>query len=495
MNRITRRRFVKSSLAAGAAFAIGGTKSSGQIIGSNETILIGVAGINGRGKDHIAQWLGMKDVRISHLIDIDSRLFKGAVQTIEEKSGRAPQCVQDIRKALEDKDLDAISIATPNHWHALMTIWACQAGKDVYVEKPLCHNVHEGRIAVQTARKYNRIVQQGTQGRSGNLGEAIQALCKSGKYGKLLIARGTCYKRRDSIGFKEPKEPPKEIDFDIWLGPAPLQPYHENLVHYNWHWFWDFGNGDIGNQGVHEMDKARWGIPGAILPKSVVSVGGRFGYKDQGQTANTQIAVLDYGGTQLIFEVRGLPRAKGAKEMDTYYEQGSDGNLYHFEKGIVAPRKNPKGDQLVFYPDGKGAGEVLRDVQLTLRGDDRHFRNFIEVMRSRKVEDLRADVEVGFYSCVPIHLANASYRLGEEVPFTTQPKVFEGNAAALETLERMAEHLKKNEVKLEETMLRVGPKLMFDAATEKFTGPLADKANELITRKYRPPYLVPDKVA
>jgi predicted dehydrogenase len=487
MSRVTRRSFLKGSLAmAGATFAISGTKSSGQIIGSNETIVIGVAGINGRGGAHINEWSGMKDVRIGYLIDIDSRLFKGRTKRIEDKAGKAPQCVQDIRKALEDKNLDAISIATPNHWHSLMTIWACQAGKDVYVEKPLCHNVHEGRIAVETARKYGRVVQHGTQGRSGNLGEVIQALCKKGTYGKLLIARGLCYKRRDTIGFKETKEPPAGVDFDIWLGPAPKQPYHENLVHYNWHWFWDFGNGDIGNQGVHEMDKARWGIPDATLPTSVIGVGGRLGYKDQGQTANTQVSILEYGDTLLMFEVRGLPNAKGAKEMDRYFGQGV-GDTYHFEKGVVAGNR--------FYPDGKGEGERLPALDLPERGEGGHFRNFIDVMRSRKIENLRADVLVAFYSCVPIHLSNISYRLGEEVPFTTQPKVFEGNKPAIEALERMADHLKKNEVKLEETMLRVGPKLTFDPKTEKFTGALADKANELITRKPRPPFVVPDKVA
>ncbi len=485
MSHITRRNFVKGSLAAGAAFAISSTKSSGQIIGSNETILVGVAGINGRGNSHISAFSNMKNVRVAYLIDVDSRLFKGRVQKLEEKQGRAPQCVQDVRKALEDKDLDAISIATPNHWHSLMTIWACQAGKDVYVEKPLSHNVHEGRIAVETARKYNRIVQHGTQSRSGNLGEVIQALCKKGIYGKLLVARGLCYKRRNSIGFKEPKEPPAELDFDIWLVPAPKQPYHENLVHYNWHWFWDFGNGDIGNQGVHEMDKARWGIPGATLPTSVISVGGRLGYKDQGETANTQIAILEYGDVLLMFEVRGLPSAKDAKEMDKYFGQGV-GNTYHFEKGVVAGNR--------FYPDGKGEGEKLPVLELPERPEGDHFANFIACMRSRKVEDLRADVLVAHYSCVPIHLANASYRLGEEVPFTTEPKGFEGNKWGIEALERMAEHLKKNGLDLKETTLRVGPKLTFDPKTEKFTGPLADKANALITRKYRPPFVVPDKV-
>src|SRR5262249_11232721 len=225
---------------------------------------------------------------------------------VEEKGGNGPQAVEDVRKALEDKNLDAISIATPNHWHSLITIWACQAGKDVYVEKPCSHNVHEGRIAVETARKYNRIVQHGTQKRSSGDWAHVMEAIKSGQLGKLLLARGLCYNSRDSIGFKQPSDLPAEVGFNLWLGAAAERPFHTNLVHYNWHWFWDFGNGDIGNQGVHEMDVARWGIPGATLPKSVVSLGGRFGYKDQAETPNTQIALFDYGNTQLIFEVRGL---------------------------------------------------------------------------------------------------------------------------------------------------------------------------------------------
>ena len=251
-------------------------------------------------------------MQITYLIDPDTRTFARHLKTIENDGGNTPKTVQDVRKALDDKDLDAVSIATPNHWHALMTIWACQAGKDVYVEKPCSHNVHEGRIAVEIARKHNRIVQHGTQSRSsGELGAGRGRPSAVGKLGKLLVSRGLCYKARGTHRRSKPTtSPPAELDFNLWLGPAAEQPYHENLVHYNWHWFWDFGNGDIGNQGVHQMDIARWVIPGATLPKSVISLGGRFGYNDQGETPNTQIAIIDYGETQLIFEVRGLKTDK-----------------------------------------------------------------------------------------------------------------------------------------------------------------------------------------
>jgi hypothetical protein len=321
------------TLAAASTITLAGTKSSGRVLGANETIRVGVAGLNGRGGAHVGAYAGMNDVAITYLIDPDTRTFAKHLKRLQDR-GDKPTCVQDVRKALDDKSLDVISIATTNHWHAPMTIWACQAGKDVYVEKPCSHNVHEGRIAVEVARKYGRIVQHGTQSRAGDSGARIAALARSGKLGRLLVSRGLCYKSRGSIGVKPPTPAPNELDFNIWLGPAPEQPHHGNLVHYNWHWFWDFGNGDIGNQGVHQMDIARWAIPDATLPTSVLSIGGRFGYTDQGQTPNTQIAIFDYGPTQLIFEVRGL-------KTDGYYEQ-KVGNTFHFEAGTIAGGK--------FYP-------------------------------------------------------------------------------------------------------------------------------------------------
>ncbi len=305
-----------------------------------------------------------------------------------------------------------MSVATPNHWHALITIWACQAGKDVYVEKPCSHNVHEGRIAVEAARHYKRIVQHGTQSRSSHDWALAAAAIQSGKLGKLIVSRAFCYKPRGSIGVKPNTDPPEQVDFDLWLGPAPKQPYHANLVHYNWHWFWDFGNGDIGNQGVHQMDIARWLIPAAssnghsasaTFPKTVLSLGGRFGYRDQGETANTQITVMDYGDTQLIFEVRGLNTGpfKGQKV----------GNIAHLDEGMIAEGK--------FYPNGKTSPVPLASlvkVEVERGPGHGHFENFIAAVRSRKVDDLNADILEGHYSAALCHLANISYRLGHEVP-------------------------------------------------------------------------------
>src|SRR5215212_2591324 len=238
MSRLSRRGFLKNSIAgAGAGLLINGTKATGNFFGANDTIRVGVAGINGRGGSHISEYSKMPDVKIVYLIDPDQRLFKkkGKKASTGEAATDEPKMVTDIRRALDDKDVDAISVATPNHWHSLITIWSCQAGKDVYVEKPCSHNIHEGRMAVETARRYNRIVQHGTQSRSSGGWEKVMAAIASGKLGKLLVSRGLCYKNRPSIGVKAPTAPPDGVDFNMWLGPAPEQPFHTNLVHYNWH--------------------------------------------------------------------------------------------------------------------------------------------------------------------------------------------------------------------------------------------------------------------
>jgi len=476
---LNRRDFLQGTLAAAATVTLAGTKSSARVLGSNDTVRVAVAGLHGRGGAHIGEFAGMKGVQIVALIDPDTRTYASRIKEIEKKAGNTPKTYQDVRKALEDKDIDAISVATPNHWHSLITIWGCQAGKDVYVEKPCSHNLHEGRIAVETARKYKRIVQHGTQNRSSDSWAGLAALARSGKLGRLLVSRVLCYKPRGSIGFKSTTKPPAEVDFDIWQGPAQEHPFHANLVHYNWHWFWDFGNGDIGNQGVHEMDKARWMIPGATLPHSVISLGGRFGYKDQGETPNSQIAVFDYGPTQLIFEVRGL-------KTDNYYEQ-KVGNTLHFEEGTVSNGK--------FYPRGKDKPEPLPKVE---HADRRGigggiFGNFIAAVRSRKQESLDADIQEGHYSAALCHLANMSYRLGEDVPFNPQSKTFGDNREAYETLARLEENLAKgNGLQLDGLKYRLGRTLKVDAKTETIEGD--SEANKLLTRNYRKPFVVPEKV-
>src|SRR5262245_60438938 len=355
MKKISRRGFLKGVAAAGASFplaTIAGTKASGRVLGANDVIRVGVAGIHGQGNAHIDQYLGLKGVQVTYLIDPDQSLFASRGKKVREKGGNDPTCVQDVRKALQDKNLDAISIATPNHWHSLMTILACQAGKDVYVEKPLSHNVTEGRRCVEAARKYNRIVQHGTQQRSSRRCANEIAAVQSGKYGKLLVSKGYCCKPRWSSGAKEARTPTPDLDFNVWLGPAAEQPFHDNLVHYNWHWFWDFGNGDIGNQGIHELDVARWAIKGATLPNKVWSLGGRLGFADQGQTPNMQMAVMEFGDVLLVFEVRGLVENKTQYKLKV-------SNEYYTTEGRIAGG--------MFYPKSGAKPEKLApmDVRVT----------------------------------------------------------------------------------------------------------------------------------
>ncbi|MGQ9761169.1 MAG: Gfo/Idh/MocA family protein [Thermogutta sp.] len=489
MARLSRRTFLKSSAAASAAFsfAISGTRSSGQIIGANETINIGVAGIHGRGGNHIDAFCAMPNVRVTYLIDPDSRLFAGRIKQVEDRGKNTPKCVQDVRKALDDKDLHAISIATCNHWHSLMTIWACQAGKDVYVEKPCSHNVFEGRKCVEAARKYGRIVQHGTQSRASESWARQVAAIASGKYGRLLVSKGYASKPRWTISFKPVKDPPPELDYNLWLGPAPELPYHQNLVHYNWHWFWPTGNGEIGNQGVHQMDIARWAIPGATLPDWVISAGGRFvdepdhNWKDQGETPNMQITVMGFGETLLLFEVRGLvgKAGPGGKKFDPIVD-----NEFYLEEGVI---RNGK-----FYPKGKDQPEDLVRVHVTMGPGDQ-FQNFIACMRSRKVEELHADIEVAHYSAALCHLGNISYRLGKEVSFAEAAKGLPHNelvAAAWKVLEENLQGALG--VDLTKLTCTLGPKLAFDPKKEKFVD--APEADKLLTREYRKPFVVPENV-
>lgn len=475
MSQVNRRRFLQSSaLLAGGTFAIGGTRASGNVLGANDRIRIAVAGVHGRGKAHLGAYSKMKDVEITYVVDVDSREHERAVRTVEGNAGNRPKAVVDIREALDDPNVDAVSIATPNHWHSLMAIWACQAGKDVYVEKPCSHNVREGRILVETARRYERIVQHGTQGRSSSTWARVAEVIRSGHYGPLRVARGLCYKRRGSIGNRPTTKSPADLDFNLWLGPAQEQPYHANLVHYNWHWFWDFGNGDLGNQGVHQMDVARWGIPDGKLPKSVISVGGRLGYSDQGETANTQLAVFDYGETQLIFEVRGLVKRNEITDM------------FHFDGGTI--RADGR-----FYPTGSKKGESLPDVEYSRGPGSSHFANFIAAVKSRKTSDLNAEIEEGHYSSALCHLANISYRLGEAAPLSSKTDPFAGNEAATETWEATREHLAENGVELAKTNCVVGRKLEIDPKSETFVGDA--EASQLLTRKYRKGFEVPQEVA
>jgi len=480
MSQVTRRKFLKTTAAASAAFStftIAGTKASGRVIGANDTIRLGVAGIHSRGSFHINEFAKQNNVDVTYLIDPDSQLFNARSQQVKAKGGNDPKCVQDIRDALDDNNLDAVSVATCNHWHSLITVWACQAGKDVYVEKPISHNVFEGRKCVEAAERYDRVVQHGTQQRSSQRGANEIAALQSGKYGKLLVSKGYCCKPRWSIDTKPFKTPPAELDFNLWLGPAPDQPYHENLVHYEWHWFWDMGCGDIGNQGVHEMDVARWAIKGATLPKSVWSLGGRFGYEDQGETPNTQLSVFDYGEELLVFETRGLvgKHDKAPRNVS---------NEFYTTEGMIKEGKfTPKNGSAAVRISG---GEPRK---VTPGGA---FGAFIAAVRSRKPEDNNCDAEVAHYSSALCHLGNISYKLGESAKFNGKSRSLGDNKQVVAAFDNIRENLEVVGVNLDETTYQLGRTLEFDAKSEKFIGD--DQANQLLTRPYRAPFVVPAAV-
>lgn len=479
MFRHHRRAFLKHAAASGiaAAFTISHTKASGRVLGANDRVRVAVAGINGRGQQHITAYGEMRDVEIAWLVDPDSRLFASRSAAVQKLAGNTPQCVQDFRRVLDDQSLDAVSIVTPNHWHALLAVWACQAGKDVHVEKPCSHNISEGRRIVEAARKYDRIVQHGTQRRSDPKWIKLTADVRNGKYGKLLLAYAYTYRPRESIGVRNPERPPAELDFDLWTGPSPVHPYRTNLVHYDWHWAWDFGNGEIGNLGTHQMDLARWAMPANAAPRNVFSLGGRFGYQDQGQTPNTQLTAFDFGDVKLLCEQRGLVDRRATKVTVEFYTS----------EGVIKEGK--------FFPNGKKDGELIEGAPVGGFADlgRLHFRNFIDCIRSRTREDLNAEILEGHRSTLLAHLGNISYRLGEEVPFDKPMQTLGGDKLACETLLDLKRHLADDAgLELAGTAYRLGRLLHFDAQADKFIGDA--EADRMLTRPYRKPFVMPERV-
>ena len=488
MNSITRRSFIhKAAAASTGVFYI--AKTSWAEKSPGDTINMAVIGFHGRGGSHISGYKGLskEGVRIGALCDVDSEVLEKGLSGLG-KGGKGkdkikPQGYTDMRKLFEDKSIDAVSIATPNHWHALASIWAMQAGKDVYVEKPVSHNIWEGRQMVKAARHLNRIVQTGTQSRSSREGifEAVKWV-QAGNLGKIKLARGLCYKRRPSIGKTEgPQHVPDSIDFDLWCGPAPKDDLRRAKLHYDWHWQWNYGNGDLGNQGIHQMDIARWFLGEMTLSPRVWSAGGRMGYDDDGQTANTQIVYHDYEKAPLIFEVRGLPDSAKGKNMDKL-KGASVGVIVECENGYVVV---PNYTGATAY-DNNGA-EIK-----TWKGSEDHFKNFINACRSRNKDDLNADILEGHLSSGLCHMANISYRLGhEESPEGIKEKI-KADKYAEESFGRMAEHLGKNDVDITKDKVTLGPSLKFDAEAERFIDD--DKANALVKDKYRAPFVVPEEV-
>jgi predicted dehydrogenase len=413
---MNRRTFLHASTAAA-----GGLRA----LGANDRVNMAVIGARGRGRDHISIFGKQPNCRVAAVCDIDQAQSERAAQLAEQVQGGKPKEYQDLRKLLEDKEIDAVSIATCNHWHALAAIWACQAGKDVYVEKPASHNIFEGRRMVDAARKYSRMVQVGMQSRSiEHKIRAIQLL-RQGAIGKVYMAKGLCFKRRKSIGKTADGPAPPGVDYNLWLGPAPMRPFNAGRFHYNWHWFWDTGNGDIGNQGVHELDIARWGLGKTDLPKRVISTGAKFVYDDDQETPNTQLATFEYDDCHLVFEVRGL--LTGGESSIAFDGSNFIGNLFYGSEGFLSVDLN--GFQL--YKGEKR--ELVQEMKYTEpRSWDTapHMANFLAAVRSRNYKDLHADIEEGHLSAALCHMANTSYRLGRKLHFDPAKENYGSDAEA-----------------------------------------------------------------
>ena len=493
MSDLSRRTFLKTSAlaAAGATLPV---NAWAKALGANSDVRVAVIGLNGRGRNHLASLSKIAGVRVVALCDADAAVLDRVKPTV---NGGNVKTYQDIRALLADKDVDAVTIATPNHWHSLAAIWAMQAGKDVYLEKPISHNVWEGRQVVAAAHKYRRVIQAGTQIRSGEgLREAVQWV-RAGNIGKITAARGFCYKRRDSIGKTSgPQAVPASIDYNLWTGPAPLVPPYRNTkngpVHYDWHWTWLYGNGDVGNQGIHQMDVARWFLGEAGLPQSTLSVGGRLGYVDDGETPNTQVVIHEYATAPLIFEVRGLPSKAGLAGSNADPRANADsagmdryrgvniGNVIDCEGGSIITNDYFKATAV------DRSGKVIREFA----GVDRHMQNFIDVVRSRKTAELYGPIEEGHVSSALCHLGNISHRLGHTSTGAIGEKT-RSDALLAEAHGRMLEHLKANDVDVTRTPLTTGVPLLVDAKRERFTGVHAEQANEMLAREYRAPFVVP----
>jgi len=374
---------------------------------ADDALRVAVVGVRGRGMNHIQGFQQLPGAKIVAICDADETVIGPAMKAITERNGAAPTFYQDIRKLLENKEIDAVSLAMPNHWHALATIWACQAGKDVYVEKPASYSVVEGRKMIEAAEKYKRIVQVGTQCRSHKGIQDAMEYLHSGKLGHVYMAKGLCYKPRGSIGKKPNSDVPAGLDYSLWCGPAEMRPYNPNRVHYNWHWMWNTGNGDLGNQGVHQMDLARWGLKKNGFPNTVSSSGGRYSYVDDGETPNTQTVQLEFDNSLLQFEVRGL----GTNE-----EQGVRvGDIFYGTEGILAISTYTtwqvfQGPQLEKGPGGSGGGD--------------HFQNFLDAVKARSPRMLNANILQGHLSAAYCHLGNIAYRLGRKLHINPATETF-----------------------------------------------------------------------
>jgi predicted dehydrogenase len=463
-----------------------------------------VVGVHGRGGEHLSAFSGDPRSVVLYVVDVDEKVGQGRCEAIGKKQGVKPKWVRDMREAFADKAVEAVSTATPNHWHALVGIWAMQAGKDVYIEKPVCHNIAEGSALIAAARKYGRMCQVGTQCRSHAAIRDAMKFIHEGGIGEVSLARGLCYKRRKSIGPKGDYPVPSEVDFNLWTGPAPItEPkVTRQQFHYDWHWQRLYGNGDLGNQGPHQTDIARWGLGMDRHPNSVIAYGGRLGYQaerkddsyvDAGDTANTEVSIYDYGDKCMVFETRGLSVDNSAdEELNRLFRSTSGGKVgvvFYGSEGYLVQRTYE--DCIAYDKDFK----VIKQF----KGGGNHYGNFLDACLSRDASKLNAEVREGHLSAAISHLGNISYYLGENNRVSVDAakeilagvKSLDDNAA---TLDRTVRHLVDNGTDLAKYPISVGPLLKFDPEKEVF--PESPEATALVGRQYREGFACPtaDKV-
>ncbi|MFM8435898.1 MAG: Gfo/Idh/MocA family protein [Planctomycetia bacterium] len=467
----SRRQFLAASGAAGSLLLVG-TRSSRAIAGANDRVRVAVFGLNGRGREHLAGYAKVPGVEIATVVDPDQTVLDRTLANLAKQAGDAPLTTKgerDFRRVLDDTSIDAISIATPNHWHAPMTIMGAQAGKHVYVEKPLSHDIAEGRIAVAAQKKYGVVVQHGTQRRSDAGIAGLHEALKNGTLPKLKIAYGYACKPRGGIGFKPDGDPPATLDWDLWKGPAVIDHYNPNLVHYNWHWFWKTGNGELNNQGTHQLDVARWALDDdQTHPVRAMAVGGRFLWKDQGETPNTMFSMAEYPNGQIVlFNVRNV-NYKGYKPEVC--------NEYYLEDGSVI---TGEGTYKIRRP-GSAEAEPLKLApgKVTPGGA---FGSFVAAVRAGDPSLANGNVLDAHYGCVLGHIMNNSYRLGTEVPFNEKAGRFGDRTDVAEHFGKLHAIMREGVgIPEDGSTYRLGPTLSFDAAAERFTGDHAEAANALL---------------
>jgi predicted dehydrogenase len=466
MTRTTRRTFLKRSLAAGACASL---FPFARVRGANDDLRVGVVGFRTQGGVHIRALQGLPGVRIVALCDADRQILDRQVTGFRNRNQQVAAHT-DVRRLLESNEVDAITTATPDHWHALVTIWACQAGKDVYVEKPLSHNLWEGRKMVEAARRYNRIVQFGNA--SHGHATAATAVLQHETQGRIRVVHNSLNRLRQSIGkVQGPQMVPASVDYNLYCGPAPQEPLRRTNLHYDWHWVWSTGTGELGNNGIYPLDQVRLALGQNTLPRRVLSLGGRFKFDDDGETPNTQICLFEYEpGPLVIFELRNLPSERGGRTM---------GARIKCERGEAdLPRPSGRAGDTGMYTAHQG-----------------HIWNFLTAVRSRRIADLRADVLEGHLSTAMVHMANISHRLGTNHSLReAREAIHDRGSDAVETLERFRTHLEANGVNFATTQVTVGPWLEMDSRSEQFVGTDAARANAFLRREYRAPFVVPETV-